>query len=137
MTTQRPRILSLLTVVVAFSLAVWLGTQVGNRLDGPDPIDTVEQATRAYANGDCVALRQVSERPASVDCAAVKEVARAYRDERLKPDQFTYALASRSGDVATVRVTYVKDGTTEQELIPLEKRDGQWKVTEVAQTLAR
>lgn len=126
------RLLALAVLLIALAGAVWAGTLVRDRLDGPGPIPTVRAATMAYATGDCQALRAVSESPQSIDCASVREVQQAYRDEGLEPGRFTYAVVSQDGDTATVRVSYVKDGEPFDEMIPVEKDRGDWKIATVA-----
>ncbi|AXT84999.1 hypothetical protein C6I20_07235 [Aeromicrobium sp. A1-2] len=126
------RLLSLAVLLVALAGAVWAGTLVRDRLDGPGPIPTVRAATMAYATGNCQALRDVSESPQSVDCAEVAQVQRAYHDEGLEPDRFTYAVVSQSGSTATVRVSYVKGSTPFDEMIPVEKDGSEWKIASVA-----
>ncbi|MGA8986507.1 hypothetical protein [Aeromicrobium sp.] len=129
------RLLALAGLLVALAVSVWAGTEVRQHLEGPGPIQTVRAATTAYATGDCQALRDISARPKAVDCAAVTQVQQAYQDEGLEPARFTYTLARRSGDAATVRVTYRKGGTPLDEMVPVEKNDGRWKIAEVSSSI--
>lgn len=126
------RLLGLAMLLVALAAAVWAGTLVRDRLEGPGPIATVRTATEAYAAGDCEALRAVSMRPKAIECAAVRQVRKAYRDEGLKPAEFTYAIASQGDGAAMVRVSYVKGRDTLDELIPVEKDGGDWKISETS-----
>ena len=124
------RLLGVAMLLIALAGAVWAGTIVREHLEGPGPVATVRTATEAYASGDCKSLREVMVRPKSVDCSAVRQIQQAYRDEGLKPAEFTYALASQDDDRATVRISYVKSGSPLDELITVEKDDGEWKISE-------
>jgi hypothetical protein len=125
------RLLGLAVLLIALAGAIYAGTLVRAHLEGPDPVETVRTATMAYADGDCSRLREVSARPEEIDCSAVRQVQQAYRDEGLRPTTFTYALANQSGDTATVRVSYVKDGDPLEEMIPVVKDHGDWKISAV------
>jgi hypothetical protein len=128
--TRRLRGLALL--LVALAGAVWAGTLVRDRLDGPGPVPVVRAATEAYADGDCVALRAVSAQPRSVECSAVRNVQAAYRAEGLQPADFSYEIASQDAGVALVRISYVQDDATLDDLIPVERVDGQWRISQVS-----
>lgn len=126
-------LLGLTLLLVALAGAVWAGTAVRHALEKPGPVDVVRAATRAYAAGDCAALRAVAVHPGSIGCASVRAVQKAYRDEGLQPAAFTYALMSRDDDNATVRISYVSGGAPRDELIPVQRHDGDWRVPASAQ----
>lgn len=115
-------------LVLAVALAVGAGTLLRRHLAGPDPVAVTRAATRAYASGDCQALRAVSAHPRQVSCADVAQVRDAYRDEGLRPETFSYDVVARDGDSATVRITYERDDLLSQEIVELEREDGAWKV---------
>lgn len=121
--------------MVSVVLAVWAGTVVRHHVRGDDPVDVARDATRAYADGDCVALRRLVEDPAAVPCAHVDAVRAAYRAEGLRADDFTYRLLARAGDVATVRVASSGTSATLTEVVSLERHDGRWRI--VVADLAR
>jgi len=122
------RLLQLLALAVAVAVAIGAGTLVRRHLEGPDPVDTVRAATRAYATGDCSALKEVSETPVDVRCSDVTQIRDSYRSQGLRPSTFAYDLVARQGDVATVRISYERDGTPQEEIVRLERRAGDWKI---------
>ncbi|MEJ7635605.1 hypothetical protein [Aeromicrobium sp.] len=126
------RLLGIAAFLVALGGAVWAGTIVRDQLEGPGPVETVRIATTAYARGDCEGLRAVSARPKAVECSAVRDVQRAYRDEGLKPAEFTFDLATQDGSTAMVRISYVSGGQPLSELVPVEKDGGDWRISEVS-----
>jgi hypothetical protein len=128
------RLVQLVALAAAVAVALGAGTFVRHQLSAPDPVAVAETATRAYAAGDCAALRKVSFDPGTVDCAAVAEVGDAYRREGLEPDTFRYETVRSDGHTASVRITYERDHHPVEEIVELERSDDSWKVLPVPLT---
>lgn len=122
------RLVQVVALAVAVAVAVAAGTYVRHQRTGPDPVETAEAATAAYAAGDCKGLRAVSFDPSLVDCAEVAGVRDAYRAEGLEPDTFRYDVVSREGAQAAVRITYRRDDQRAEEIVRLQRRGDDWLV---------
>jgi len=125
------RLLQVVALATAVAVAIGAGTLVRHHVLEPDPVEVAEAATRAYASGDCEALRKVSLAPATVDCSAVTGVRDAYRSEGLEPDTFTYDVVAREDDTASVRIRYERDDQPAEEIVELERLDDHWLVLPV------
>lgn len=125
------RVLRVVALVAAVAVAVGAGTMVRHQLSGSDPVDVARAATKAFATGDCAALRRLSAVPAAIDCAAVHGVRDAYRAEGLKPETFRYQVVSRDDRTASVRISYRTRGKPAEEIVELERHDDTWKILPV------
>lgn len=125
------RMVWLVALVAAVAVALGAGTLVRHQLSGSGPVDVARAATRAYAEGNCEALRTVSLDPSAVDCAAVADVRDAYRREGLEPGTFRYEVVSADDHIASVRITYERDDEPAEEIVQLERTDDEWKVLPV------
>jgi hypothetical protein len=124
-------VVRLVALAVAVTVAIAAGVAVRHQMTPSDPVDVAEDATRAYATGDCAALREVSLDPVGVDCAAVADVRDAYRREGLEVETFQYDVVRSDAHAASVRITYRRDGRTAEEIVELQRPDDDWKVLPV------
>jgi hypothetical protein len=134
---------SLVAVLVVLSLAVGITAAIDlRRLD--TPLGTALGWTGAAVYGDCDAYVRLSQAdpagPAEArnDADLCRDLRATTTEARTNPATIDIrGLAGPvDGDTSTVMITLVRPGSEREIVLPLQRRDGDWRVLRTAQVCA-
>jgi hypothetical protein len=132
--------ITLVAVLVALSLAVGVTAAIDlRRLD--TPLGTALGWTGAAVYGDCEAYQRLSEAdPAGAaearsDADVCRDLRALTTDAREMPASIDIRADAGPvrGDVAEVPVTVTRPGRERRVVLPLQRRDGDWRVVRTAE----